>query len=186
VTAGHLPRDAIRDAAQADAPALATLFIEAWRDEHAAILPDAILAARSHAESEANWRRTLLRAKEAGDETVLVCGAGPLEGLIVTRLQAAAWPNAAEVTLVQVARSCRQRGIGAALMRAAAARLCNQGAGALIVRVIEANAAARRFYEALGGELAASVREIEESGLHFPERTYVWPDIRRLTGADVR
>jgi len=176
----------IRDATEADAPALATLFIEAWRDEHAGLLPDAILAARSHSESETNWRRTLLRTKDTGSEIVLVSGAGPLDGLIVTTLHAAGWPNAAEVTLVQVARSSRRRGVGAALMERAAARLRSHGAEALIVRVLEANGTARRFYEALGGELAAAIGQIEESGVSFPERTYVWPDIRRLIREDVR
>jgi GNAT superfamily N-acetyltransferase len=175
---------AIRDATLADAPALAALFVEAWRDEHAGLLPEATLAARSAAESEANWRRNFRRAGEAAhDSNILVAGAGPLAGLIVGVIQAAEWPGAAEVRLVQVARASRRRGLGAALMRQTAARLRRQGAAALIVRVLEVNERARRFYEALGGELAPVVRQIEESGFDFSERTYVWPDIGRLAGA---
>jgi RimJ/RimL family protein N-acetyltransferase len=68
-------------------------------------------------------------------------------------------------------------------MREMAARLGRKGAEAIIVRVLEANERARRFYEALGGELAPVVRQIDESGFSFAERTYVWPDIGRLARA---
>src|SRR5215831_21119142 len=144
---------AIRDATLADAPALAALFVEAWRDEHAGLLPEAVLAARSVAESETNWRRTLRRA----EDVILVAGEAPLAGLVVGVLQADEWQGAAQVALVQVARSSRRRGLGAALMRETAGRLCRQGADAMIVRVLEANDGARRFYEALGGELTPVV-----------------------------
>ena len=169
----------IRDATPDDAPALAALFVGAWRDEHAGHLPEATLAARSRAESEANWRKTLGR-EEGRDATVLVTGAAPLDGLVVGVREAVDWPGAAEVTLVQVARSARRRGLGSALMRAMARRLGQEGASALIVRVLEVNGEARRFYEALGGELSDSVHEIDESGVSFNGRTYVWPDLGRL------
>jgi hypothetical protein len=67
-------------------------------------------------------------------------------------------------------------------MRQTAARLRRQGAAALIVRVLEVNGRARAFYEALGGELAPVVRQIDESGVGFAELTYVWRDIGRLAG----
>ena len=172
---------AVRQATAADAPALAALFIEAWRDEHDGLLPEAVLAARSAAVSETNWRRTLTRVGPASDRsTVLIVGERPLEGLVVGVLRAPEWPGAAEVALVQVARAARRRGVGAALIRALAARLRSEGAGSLIVRVLEANEGARRFYEALGGQLAPDVRQVEESGFSFAERVYVWPDIARI------
>jgi ribosomal protein S18 acetylase RimI-like enzyme len=175
---------AIRDAKLAEAPALAALFVEAWRDEHAGLLPETVLATRSLAESERNWRRTLRRARRAGhDPAVLIAGIGPLGGLAVGERVAAEWSEAAEVKLIQVARSCRRQGLGSALMREMAARLGRKGAEAIIVRVLEANERARRFYEALGGELAPVVRQIDESGFSFAERTYVWPDIGRLARA---
>jgi ribosomal protein S18 acetylase RimI-like enzyme len=173
---GRPSQDVIRDATDADAPALAALFVEAWRDEHAGLLPEAVLAARSRDVSEANWRRSL----RGGDTTVLVVGDGLLDGLIVSVVRAAEWPDAAEVLLIQVARSSRRRGLGAALMRETAGRLHREAARTLIVRVLEANEGARRFYEALGGELTPAVRQVEESGLWFPERTYIWSEIARL------
>lgn len=178
-----IARPAIRDAKLDDAPALAALFVEAWRDEHAGLLPEAVLAARSLAVSEANWRRTLAKEPGREDSTVLVAGQGPLEGLVVGVLKAAEWPGAAEVTLIQVARSSRRRGLGAALMCEMANRHSRQGATSLIVRVLEANEPARAFYAALGGELAPAVRQVDESGVSFAERAYVWPDIVRLAGA---
>ena len=170
---------AIRDATVDDAEALSVLFIEAWRDEHDGLLPEPVLAARSREESASNWRRSLGR----GEDVMLIAGDRPLEGLIVGLLQARAWPGSAEIALVQVARSARRRGLGAALMREAAGRLRRAGAETMIVRVLEANARARTFYETLGGELSRVERKVEESGFWFPERTYVWPDIARLADA---
>ena len=169
----------VRDARVNDASALAALFVEAWRDEHAGLLSEETLAARSRAESEANWLKTL-RREEGRDATVLVAGAEALEGIVVGVRKSANWPGAAEVTLVQVARLARRRGLGSALMRAMAGRLAGEGASALIVSVLEVNDRARRFYEALGGELSATVHEIEESGVTFNGRTYLWSDISRL------
>jgi ribosomal protein S18 acetylase RimI-like enzyme len=172
---------AIRQATTADASALATLFVEAWRDQMAGLLPAPVLAARSRAESETNWRRTLGRSGPE-DPFVLVAGEPPFAGLIVGVLQAPEWPGAAEVSVIQVAVAFRRRGVGAALMRETAGRLRRSGATSLIVRVIEVNARARAFYEALGGALTPAVRWIDESGVDFAERTYLWPDIGQLAG----
>ena len=68
-------------------------------------------------------------------------------------------------------------------MREIAGRLAREGAEAIIVRVLEANQPARAFYAALGGELSPAIREVEESGMTFPERVYVWPQIARLADA---
>jgi ribosomal protein S18 acetylase RimI-like enzyme len=173
---GRLP-DAIREATVADGPALATLFIDTWRDEYAGHLPEAV-GERSFSESEANWRRTLERSD---DTIVLVAGERRLEGLIVGVGPSGDWPGAAEVTLLKVARSSRRCGLGAALMRASAARLSRKGAAALIVRVLEVNTGARRFYETLGGRLMSEARTVHESGVAFAELAYLWADVRCLT-----
>ena len=53
----------------------------------------------------------------------------------------------------------------------------------MIVRVLEANESARRFYERMGGRLLAETRQVEESGVWFPERAYRWPDPGHLPPA---
>jgi GNAT superfamily N-acetyltransferase len=174
-------RPRLRDATPRDARALARVFVEAWRREHAGLLPEAVLAARSEALSAANWSRTLngIAAGERPNQFVLVALRGrALAGPLVGARQAAERPDGeAEIVLIQVADAHARSGVGAALMHAAAQRLTASGHRSLIVRVLESSAPARRFYERLGGRLAPETRSVEESGLWFPERIYRWPDL---------
>jgi ribosomal protein S18 acetylase RimI-like enzyme len=180
--AGHRLR--LRDATPKDATALGDIFVEAWRREHAGLLPQEVLSARSAAQSAANWSRSLAEIAngERKDQFVLLAlrGSRPV-GLIVVGEQAAERSDGeGEVVLIQVADAHRGSGVGATLMRAAARRLIERGVGAMIVCVLEANASARRFYERMGGQLLAETREVEESGAWFPARLYRWPDLSHL------
>ncbi len=176
---GHSLR--LRDATPRDAKALGEVFVQAWRREHAGLLPQEVLDARSAAESAANWSRTLtaIAGGERKNQFVLVALHGRSRaGLIVGVAQGAERPaGEGEVTVVQVADGHRGHGVGAALMSAAARRLTEVGATSMIVRVLDANGPARRFYERLGGQLMTETREVEESGMWFPERAYRWPDL---------
>jgi ribosomal protein S18 acetylase RimI-like enzyme len=178
----------LRDATPRDAKALGDVFVQAWRREHAGLLPQEVLSARSAAQSAANWSRTLtaIARGERTNQFVLVAllpGSSRV-GLIVGVEQAAERPaGEGEVILVQVADGHRGHGVGAALMSAAARRLINGGARSMIVRVLEANGSARRFYERLGGELTTETRQVEESGLWFPECVYLWPDLSAVSPA---
>jgi|SRR5579872_2191580 len=171
----------VRDARRRDAKALGDVFVEAWRREHAGLLPQEVLRARSAAESAANWSRTLtaIARGERENQFVLAAVRGTAcVGLVVGVVQADGRPDGeGEVTVIQVADGQRGRGVGAALMRAAVERLIATGARSMIVRVLEANGPARRFYERNGGQLTTETRKIEESGLWFPERLYRWSDL---------
>ena len=180
----------LREATPRDAKALGNIFVEAWRREHAGLLPQEVLSARSGAESAANWRRTLaaIASGHRPNEFVLLALRGRSSvGLIVGALQAAERPaGEGEVVLIQVADAHRGSGVGAALMRAAARRLIEARASSMIVRVLEANGSARGFYERMGGQLTTETREVEESGVWFPERVYRWPRLTRIRRSDFR
>ena len=175
----------LRDATPKDAKALGDVFVQAWRQEHAGLLPQEVLGARSAAQSAANWSRSLtaIAAGERTNRFVLAAFRGrSCVGLLVGEQQAGERPaGQGEIVLIQVADGHRRHGVGAALMDAGARRLIALGARSMIVRVLEANAPARRFYERLGGRLTAETRHVEESGLWFPERLYYWPDLPAAT-----
>ena len=51
----------------------------------------------------------------------------------------------------------------------------------LLIRVLQANAPARRFYEALGGKLVAELEEqFEEHGAMLVQVAYGWRDVSEL------
>ena len=178
----------LRNATPKDATALGDIFVEAWRREHAGLLSQDVLSARSAAQSAANWSRSLtaIASGERQDQFVLLAlrGSRPV-GLIVVGEQAAERATGeGEVILIQVADAHRGSGVGAALMQAAARRLLERNVGSMIVCVLEANASARRFYERMGGHLLAETKDVEESGVWFPARLYHWPDLSHVRGRD--
>jgi hypothetical protein len=62
-----------------------------------------------------------------------------------------------------------------------AAHLLRQGMSSFLIRVVAPNAAARRFYEALGGQLVPEVQEqIDEDGTVLDQLAYGWADARRF------
>ena len=58
-------------------------------------------------------------------------------------------------------------------------RLVEQGLDSLLIRVLQANAPARRFYEALGGQLVLE-EQIEEHGAVLDQVAYGWSDVSAL------
>jgi GNAT superfamily N-acetyltransferase len=179
----------IRDARVDDAEAMAKVTIEGWRTELRGLLPDAVLAARSAAESARNWRRSIheiaagLSPGEfiliAEDEAAVVCGlamAGP------ERTSDPQYP--AEVYIMHVDDAHRRTGVGRLLFAAAGARLRASGHRAMLIRVLAANAPARRFYEAMGGRLLPSLRQVEEEGVMIDETAYGWDNLDALAMTD--
>jgi hypothetical protein len=64
-------------------------------------------------------------------------------------------------------------------VQAVASHQADLGRGALLISALEANAPARRFYEALGGRVIGT-HETEDSGFKEPQVVYGWEDIRVL------
>jgi hypothetical protein len=60
-----------------------------------------------------------------------------------------------------------------------AAHQASLGRQALIIRALETNAPARRFYEALDGRVIGT-HETEDYGFKEPQVVYGWEDIRTL------
>jgi GNAT superfamily N-acetyltransferase len=173
----------IRAAEAEDAPAIGGVHVEAWRSAYRGIVPEAHLAGLSPVERASEWRdllahrggaRFVFVAHDEGDELIGFAAAGPeRSGDPLYR---------GELYALYVLASHQRRGVGRALVRAAAGRLASGGMGSVLLWVLQANGPARRFYEALGGWV---VREqpIEIGGVTFTEVAYGWPDLQVLLKA---
>ena len=179
----------IRAAVVEDAPALGRVMVASWLAAHRGQMPDAAWQKRvdewTPDVSAQGWVRVLTdQAENAGSRDVLLVAEDDSRAVHAVVYGTAADDDAAgrtaEIRALYVAPDLHRRGIGAALLRAAAAELASRGFRSLRLDVLTANSPARRFYEALGG------REIgrgtfDEEGCPLPVTVYAWPDLLALS-----
>jgi ribosomal protein S18 acetylase RimI-like enzyme len=175
---------AIREARAADAPAMARVLIDTRRIAHRDHIPEQSLLRFTYEESERNWARTLreLGASSEANECIYVAEteAGEVVGLAMGGPERTSHRDyAGEVYILYLLPEYQRRGIGRRLTRTVAARLIGWGMNSFLIRVLKANAPARRFYEALGGQLVLE-EQIEEDGALLDQVAYGWPDARRF------
>jgi ribosomal protein S18 acetylase RimI-like enzyme len=172
----------IRAAGVADAPAIGRISVETWRAAYAGIVPAAYLAGLSSAACAAEWHDILVTP--AGAHFVLVAGHAQQDPIAF----AGAGPERSgdpryrgELYAIYVLPSHQGRGVGRALVRAAADRLAAAGLDSLLVWVLDQNAPARAFYERLGGSVVRR-QPIEIGGAGLTEVAYGWPTLQALRG----
>jgi len=177
------PRDAafayvIVPAGPADAEALAHVHVAAWRETYRGLLADAFLARMSEPGYVRRFRRELTQPA-SGAVTLLAANPyGPF-GYVCGGPARSGTPGEAEVALLYLLRSGQGRGVGKRLLQAAARALQAQGATSLVISVLRENAAARGFYERLGGRLSAPRLEAGPGGPAWVV-SYRWPKIDEL------
>lgn len=132
----------IRTAREADLPAIAALQAESWQDAYADVFPAAYLAHRVTGDLERHWRDLEI---QPGD-VVLVAEEDGLIGFIAVWCRPDPY-----IDNLHVRPRLRSRGVGAALMQAAAQQLIQKGHRTAYLWVVESNKRAVRFYERLGG-----------------------------------
>jgi GNAT superfamily N-acetyltransferase len=136
-----------------DAGAIADIHVEVWRAAYAGILPDRVLLRLSRPRLAAQYAHAIGR----GDGGVLVARdvSGVVAGFTTFAAGPAPLPGSAdprwgEVETLYVHEDHRDRGLGRALLAAAAAALEEAGCGALFLQVLADNHS-RWFYQHLGG-----------------------------------
>ncbi len=173
-----------RPAQPSDAEAIALLHARSWRENYRGSYPDAFLDGDLPAERRRVWRTRLDRP--AKNQHVELAVAGPdLAGFVcVYGAHDPEWGSL--VDNLHVARAYQRRGIGTALLERAGAWLqVDHAAQPVHLLVLEANLAARRFYERLGAsDQGAAPRD--SPGGPVASCLYVWSSPLLLAGASER
>jgi GNAT superfamily N-acetyltransferase len=182
----------IRPAQVDDARAMGHMGTETYLTAHRGQMPEQVWNKRrdewSEEVSARNWARTLQDIADgvSPDECVYVAideADDSVVGIAMGQPAAdPAPPNTGEVNVLYVRESHQGRGLGRRLVQAVAAHQRRLGMTALEIAVLAANAPARGFYEALGGQPARET-VFEEYGYLLPEIVYRWADTQALADA---
>jgi GNAT superfamily N-acetyltransferase len=178
------PAVRIRAATAADAAAIARLHTESWRLTYRGILPDAYLDGPIAGERLRLWTERL-SLPEAARPLVRVAESAELSGFVCV-LRAADPPWGLCLDNLHVLPPFRARGVGRALLAEAVRWTARTAPGQpLHLWVFEANRAAARFYERLGGEAVEACIKEAVAGMPALSVRYAWHDLdallRRLT-----
>lgn len=169
-----------RAARRSDAPAIAALHTASWRAAYRGLLPDAFLDTEVEAEHVDLWHQRF-KASDAAPVTVTVVAEH--DGSIVGFAHSIVDEDPKHGTLLDnlhVHPDAKRLGIGRYLMAETAARLAAAGSQCgLYLWVLEQNARARSFYEALGG--VATGHDLSPAGGGSASCVrYSWPVLSEL------
>ncbi len=159
----------VRRARGLDAPALARVQVDSWRESYRGIIPQAYLDGLSYDAHERQWRRTL-GARGWG---FLAIWQGQIVGLASGGRCRSVKGFSGELYVLYLLRAYQGRGIGRALFDAVHHELARRGHGDILVWVLADNPA-RGFYERLGGEPAGEASCVI-GGARLREVAYGWP-----------
>jgi ribosomal protein S18 acetylase RimI-like enzyme len=142
-----------RKARASDADAIATLHADSWRENYRGAFPNAFLDGDLYADRFALWRERLEHPRENQLVQLAVDSANVVAFICAYADHHAEWGSL--IDNLHVARSFKGKGFGRALMTQAAAWLSDRSPDhGVYLLVLEANVAAREFYERLGGHMA--------------------------------
>lgn len=181
----------IRTAHPDDAPAMGRVMVDTFLAAHRGQMPEEAWNKRkaewTYEVSARSWESSLQEMVQ--DSPVLECiyvaedESGDIVGLamgVPSEMQGAGSADQiGEICALYVRQSCQGQGIGKKLVEAVASHLAKGGIATLNIAVLKANAPARRFYEAIGGQLIDE-REFDEEGFLLSEVVYGWSDITVL------
>ena len=178
-----IPDLRLRRATSDDAAAIGRVQYDTWRSSYRGLVPDALLDRLD----PLRWERLSARALAATDPA-RVAYVAEVGGEIVGHVGAGRersgtlreYPG--EVYAIYVRDTFQGRGIGRALMRAAAADLVERGLTPIMLWTLFANPRSRAFYESLGGVVIGEKRETFE-GHELHEVGYGWRDPAPLLAA---
>ena len=173
-----MSRVAVRRARPADAPAIAKVHVETWRATYAGLGPDAYLVGMREERQTLMWQRLL---GSRGLESVLVAEAAEDAGRHIVgfgsfgRARPGKLPYRGEIFTLYVAGDWQGRGLGRRLLTGMFRGLVKTGLPDAYLWVLTGNPT-RFFYEAMGGERAAT-RQETFAGTLLDETAYAWPDL---------
>jgi ribosomal protein S18 acetylase RimI-like enzyme len=168
----------VRAARPDDAEAIADAHVRGWLAAYRGVVPDAVLDGLSLERRTDQWRDTInaeTAAEAPATRTWVVEEAGLVRGFAATgaiRDQPDGLPTAGEVFAIYLAPEARGRGFGRAIFSHAVGDLRARGFDPIVVWVFEANADARRFYEAAGFLPDGARQPVDFGEVALPEVRY--------------
>ncbi|MBV7522157.1 GNAT family N-acetyltransferase [Ensifer sp. ENS12] len=165
----------IRQAAPADADAIAHLHVRVWRQTYRGLAPPEVYALLDETRRRSTWREKL--TANDPDQIVLLA---ELKGRLVA-IGAAGAPSAGifgdlgEIKNLYVDPDVKRQGIGRLLLSRLALHLRERGFPGVGLGVVDGNEPAIAFYDALGGKRAG---EYTDAGPIWRSRNivFVWAD----------
>jgi ribosomal protein S18 acetylase RimI-like enzyme len=176
----------IREAELRDAAEMALVSVDSYRAAHRGQILETSLMQFTYEESERNWARAIRELSEADERQEYIYVAENEEGLVIGVAMGGSERSnhplyMGEIYFLYLLPAYQRQGIGRQLTFSVVERLVEQGMDSLLIRVLKANAPARRFYEVLGGQLVPEVEEqIEERGAVLDLVAYGWRDVSKL------
>ena len=175
---------AVRRALESDAHALASIHVTAWHETYTGLLPSEMLSRLDVADRAERWASVIADFSQENSGSAFLAvepdGATGFVSVGKQRDQALADRGySAEITAIYVLKAAQRKGVGRALLREAAAHLRRSGHNAAALWVLEKNAKARRFYEALGSRPVAERQEVRPEAV-LSEVAYGWDDLTPL------
>ena len=169
----------VRRAVVDDADAIERVRTDTWRHAYRGLMPDALLDGLGY---DSTRRRALMSAMPSRQFVLVAEDAGAVVGFCIGGpSRTPDDPFGGEVYAIYVLPEHHRRGIGRALLEAAATELVGRGFLSMIIWVLRENAPSRRFYERMGGvHVRDEERELE--GVRIVESGYGWEDISRSLG----
>ena len=140
----------IRSATPKDARAIAEVHVASWRAAYRGHIPHHVLDGLSVEDREATWREGLSAEEpggalvaEDGGRVIGFVGFGPSRTFDDAE-------DVGEIYAIYLEPDYQRRGVGRRLLDGALEALAERGVREATLWVLESNAGARRFYEALG------------------------------------
>jgi len=159
-----------------DAVGVAKVQIDTWRTTYPGMMPQAVLDTLDLESSTEGWRSMiesrpkhwhLWVARDANKEIVGFSSGGKNRGTEVVA--------DGEVTAIYLLKSHQRKGLGKELLLHSFEQLYRHGFRSAVIWVIHQNPA-RKFYEAMGGEIAGSKTDTHR-GATTDEIGYLWKDL---------
>ncbi len=171
----------VRAAKPEDAPGMARVRVDTWRDAYRDIVPQETLARLSYDNVEKFLRRILwektdtrsfafVAENEVGD-VVGIAIAGPVLAIDEKEFRG-------EIYILYILPAYQKQGFGRELVKACAQSLVENNLTPVMLWTFEINPA-RTFYEKLGGKVVRR-KEVEEDGKILTEVGYGWHDAQAL------
>lgn len=167
----------IRPARVGDAPAIARVHVDSWRETYAGIVPDDFLASLSYERREQMWKSGL---EHPGWKGVLFVAEAPEHGVV--GFVAGGPPQepdgefSCELWAIYLLRAHQGKGTGRQLFRRFVEEMASRGHSSMLLWVLAENPTTN-FYEHMGG-VKVREKEIELGGKKLVEWAYGWRDLR--------